>query len=225
MNYFKKLSLCCFFLAISACGGSSSGDDEAQESSQAGTTNVALRTCGQQDGPLRIMPLGDSITHSERGQNSYRRPLWFNLRAANCVIDFVGSRQGVSSGSRNGPSVPARNPDFDQDHEGYWDFRADEVLAFIGQRIDRFLPDVVLIHLGTNDIFQGQSVESTIVDLGSIVSEIRRVRPDVAILLAKVIPSRRQTERLVQLNSRIDALAESLFDTDSTRLVVDKAAG
>lgn len=227
-NSFQRLHLilCAVTLCIfSACGGGSSSDDEefVQEEAEmtAPSASAALRSCGREGGPLRIMPLGDSVTHSERGQNSYRRPLWFNLLAANCVVDFVGSRNGVSTGSRNGPQVPARNPDFDQDHEGYWDYRADEILGFIGSRVQTFSPDVVLIHLGTNDLFQGQSVLSTIDDLARIIDTIRMNRPDVAIVLAKLIPASRANDRISQLNAEIDALAASRFDPFAPLLVVD----
>ena len=33
-------------------------------------------------GPVRILPLGDSITQANRSHNSYRRPLWHMLKEA-----------------------------------------------------------------------------------------------------------------------------------------------
>ena len=45
--------------------------------------------------PIRIMPLGDSITSSIPGQVSYRYWLWSTMNAAGYSVDFVGSLCGV----------------------------------------------------------------------------------------------------------------------------------
>jgi hypothetical protein len=57
--------------------------------------------------PVRIMPLGDSITKGSGSTsfNGYRRPLFKKLEAASHSIDFVGSQLDGSI-------------DFDRNHEG-----------------------------------------------------------------------------------------------------------
>ena len=40
---------------------------------------------------VKIMPLGDSITHGFTNANSYRRVLWKMLTNAGYSVDFVGS--------------------------------------------------------------------------------------------------------------------------------------
>src|SRR5687767_179244 len=105
--------------------------------------------------PYRIMPLGDSITQSDVNHNSYRRPLWKLLQAAHIPVDFVGSLTEHYVPRVNDPP----NPDFDMDHEGHAGLRTDEILAQIPAWAQTYQPDVVLIHLGTNDLMQGQSNE------------------------------------------------------------------
>src|SRR5262245_54038543 len=70
--------------------------------------------------PVRIMPLGDSITQADASHDSYRRPLWKSLQSGGYLVDFVGSS---SMNHMGGPPVR----DFDADHEGHWGWRADEI--------------------------------------------------------------------------------------------------
>lgn len=62
---------------------------------------------------------------------------------------------------------PPANPDFDMDHEGHAGFRADEMAANIQVWAQKVSPDVVLLHIGTNDLCQKQTVASTVNDIGN----------------------------------------------------------
>ena len=74
------------------------------------------------------MPLGDSITQGNTKHNSYRRPLWIELRKAGYNVDFVGSTRENFKGL-------SPLSDFDPDHEGHWGWRVDEAL----ERIDGWM--------------------------------------------------------------------------------------
>jgi acyl-CoA thioesterase-1 len=164
------------------------------------------------------MPIGDSITEAESGHNSYRRVLWNNLKESGCNVDFVGGKSGVRGG------LPL-NEDFDADHEGYWGYRVDQILPFISEKVVTYSPDMVLIHLGSNDVFQEQSIESTIEELGSVIDQVRIHKPDVAILLAQVIPSRRANNQLSLLNQEIFKLGKEKNSVVSPVIVVDQNSG
>jgi len=168
----------------------------------------------------RIMPLGDSITESADGHASYRYWLWHDLLDADYVVDFVGSRYGVHGG------LPLY-PDFDQDHEGHWGWRADQILAQIGGWAAAHQPDVILLHLGHNDLWQGQGVASTIADLEAIVGVIRESRPAAVFLLAQVIPAVPGIglDEIPLLNAEIPGLAERLHTQESPVMVVDQFTG
>ena len=181
------------------------------------TSSAALRTCGLEDAPLRIMPLGDSITESESGYSSYRFPLWQALLAVPCSVDFVGSRNGVSTGDRDSAQVSPAQTNFDQDHEGHWDYRADEILNSIDSWASAAQPDIVLIHLGTNDTRQQDNPLGVVDDIGRIIDRLRVVNPGVSIVIAQIIPSRNDSFRLV--NDAIPALAEAK-DTAQSRVIV-----
>jgi acyl-CoA thioesterase I len=168
----------------------------------------------------RIMPLGDSITEGYTGgYSSYRYWLWNALRAGNYDVDFVGGMHGV-----HGAPTPGR-PDFDQDHEGHSGWRADQVLANAGAWATQHQPDVVLMHLGTNDMLQGQSVSSTITEIGSVVDALRQSRPNVVVLMAQIIPSTINATAIQQLNAQIATLAAQKNTEQSPVVLVDQWGG
>jgi|GEM_PF-1359364 len=171
--------------------------------------------------PTRIMPLGNSITQSYTNYNSYRRPLWHRLRNAGYAVDFVGSQRS----NHNGP--PA-NPDFDLDHEGHSGWRADQLLGSVGSWASTYRPDVVLMHAGSNDMFQSQSVSGTLEELSQIIDRLRAVNPYVTILLAQIIPASDWNGRLARikaLNDAIPGLVTRKHTTQSPILLVDQATG
>jgi len=165
----------------------------------------------------KVMPLGDSITQGHDETNSYRRPLWKRLAAGR--FDFVGSQRENHLG-------PPPNPDFDLDHEGHWGWRADQVLAEVGGWAGTYRPDVVLLHLGSNDVFADQSTSSTLGELGAIVERLRGANSRVTVLLAQLIPTSRDAQPGIErLNAGIPGLAAQLDSSASRVVVVDQSAG
>lgn len=167
---------------------------------------------------IRIMPLGDSITQADRNHNSYRRPLWLKLRAAGYDVNFVGSTKSNYLGN-------APKSDFDQDHEGHWGWEVDEVLAQVDRWSATAKPDVVLIHLGTNNILRGQSFESTIAELRKLVETMRQQNPRLKILIAQLIPSSGSEALTQQFNQQIAMLARSINSQTSPVILVDQFSG
>jgi len=187
-------------------GACSSETDNAHRARASGTT-------------ANIMPLGDSITESSKDLPSYRFYLWHLALARGYRIDFVGSRHGVANG-------PPASPDFDTDHEGHSGWRADEILDHIHSWAAEASPDVVLIHLGHNDLCQGQSIASTAADIGGIIDELRNVNPSVRILLAEVIASSSTCHAgIPALNAQLSRLAADKRRADSPVVLVDQYTG
>lgn len=166
---------------------------------------------------IRIMPLGDSITQGDKNYNSYRRLLWKQLYNEGYNFDFVGSTQQNFMGA---PPVS----DFDLDHEGHWGRRVDQILENIGGWVRTTQPDIVLIHLGTNDIIQGQSVESTIAELKELIYKIRNINPRIKILIAQIIPCGEKAQ-VRQLNAVIAQLASQTNSSESPVISVDQFSG
>ncbi|HKY72490.1 MAG TPA: SGNH/GDSL hydrolase family protein [Nitrospira sp.] len=163
------------------------------------------------------MPLGDSITQSSKGLDSYRYYLWHRLIDKGYRVDFVGSKHGVGDG------LPP-DTDFDMDHEGHAGWRADEILTQVQAWAAAASPDVVLVHIGTNDLSQGQTVGSTVSDIGSIIDELRSVNPRIHILLAQLI-AKAGVPSVAVLNARLPSLVDDKQQADSPLVLVDQYTG
>jgi lysophospholipase L1-like esterase len=123
----------------------------------------------------RIMPLGDSITVGVQSTdfNGYRRPL--ALLLAKYKVNFVGSMHW------------AGNPDFDRDNEGHGGWKAGQIRDNVYNWLVANPADIVLLHIGTNDIVHNQKAEDIIIEIEQIVDEIHRYNSNVVIILAQII--------------------------------------
>jgi lysophospholipase L1-like esterase len=176
---------------------------------------------------LRIYPLGDSITlgvstdmPTRYSPGGYRSALDALLSDERIRHLFVGTRQTNSS-----PSLEARGQDH---HDGHSGFRIDQVSTDLdGQGVVRadesgywltgtpehaaIYPNVVIIHLGTNDIAQwydpgvhyptpssladysdpaqrAQFVADLRLRLKALVDKIIALRPSAQIILSSIVP-------------------------------------
>ena len=187
---------------------------------------LSLSQISAQD-TLRIMPLGNSITHAEnQGGNSYnswRRPLFFQLQtlfAAPDTFDLIGSQNTAFD------DQPFPDPDFDPDHEGHWGWRADQIEDSLGSWIRSIdTPDMVLLHLGTNDCWQSQSVLSTMIELAAIIDTLRTYNPQVTTLIAQLIPHFSANACINELNDSIAAWVPTLNQSGSRVILVDQNTG
>ncbi|MDP9818935.1 SGNH/GDSL hydrolase family protein [Spirilliplanes yamanashiensis] len=125
--------------------------------------------------PLRIMPLGDSITlgRGDRLRDGYRRELGALLTAAGVHHDFVGSQRDGT-----GPDI---------DHEGHSGWTITEARGRVGGWLAAARPDVVLLDLGTNDMIQGIDPGYAPVRLADLVDTILAWSPDVRVVVATLI--------------------------------------
>jgi lysophospholipase L1-like esterase len=166
---------------------------------------------------VKVMPLGDSITQSTTGLASYRYYLWHLLLRNGYQVDFVGSEHGVGGG-------PPAHSDFDMDHEGHSGWRADQIATHVHAWAAAASPDVVLLHIGTNDLWQRQSVASTVTDIGDIIDTLRTVNPRIRILLAQLI-AQTGDSFISSLNAALPALAAGKNRPESPIILVDQFTG
>lgn len=167
--------------------------------------------------PVRIMPLGDSITEGTSGDATWRYWLQKSVEAEGCVVDYVGSRRGVLHGK-------PRFSDFDPDHEGHWGWTTAQVKAQIDRWARDAKPGIVLLHLGTNDL--GSDPGRIVANLGAIVASLRGANPMVEIYLARLIPAGGVPDEVMERTN--DAIARLAADRDrpqSRLIVVDQYTG
>lgn len=178
-----------------------------------------------QSEPVTILPLGDSITEGDTTYNSYRRNLWHMLQDAGYNVDFIGSETNNSGG-------PAPDPDFDLDHEGHAGWRADQIVdRGLATWLAAYTPDIVLLHIGSNDLTRVNRnnviVQGTLNDTAEIIAVLRADNPNVTILLAQLIPSCKAIldANIVTYNQELPNFAAEQSTPNSPVILVDQFTG
>ena len=142
---------------------------------------------------VKILPLGDSITDGDGQHDSYRRPLWHLLHSDGIQVDFIGSKRLNGYHDESPP-----HPDFDQDHEGHSGWTARDIITGpagwdnqrgnIHEWLLTYKPDIVLLHIGTNDVFKCTPIYDIVEAIRSVVMTSHEANPQVAVILAKITP-------------------------------------
>lgn len=179
-------------------------------------------TPGVDTEPRRILPLGDSIT--EGVPYTYRYPLHSMLQDADYAFDFVGSHQ---EGAWEYPDG------WDMDHEGHSGWRTYDIADHLEEWLEGYTPDIVLIHLGTNDagttVFseEGYTIEDSTQAMTSIVSQLRADNPNVQLYLAQILPiygdasDKPMNDFVNEWNLVLADLAQSQSTADAPIVLVD----
>ncbi|MFJ2261526.1 FG-GAP-like repeat-containing protein [Streptomyces sp. NPDC087844] len=126
--------------------------------------------------PLRVMPMGDSITTGvgSSDMSGYRDSLFADLGNDNGV-DFVGTQQGG-----DGP---------DMDHEGHSGWRIDQISAFASCWVESLRPNVVTLHVGTNDLNQFYDTGNAPARLNGLIDMLQQKSPGVTVVVATLVPT------------------------------------
>ena len=184
--------------AIGGIGGRGAGGSGAGgRGTGGGGSGVGGATgLGGQPGVLRIMPLGDSITAA----TCWRALLWQQLNQAGLQgrFDLVGSN--TSNGDAAGGCAPSNA---DANNEGHSSCLITEIINNVNAQSTRgcnttlsaLTPalvsdraDVVLMHFGTNDVWNNIQAAPILTAFGTMVDSLRAVNPRVVVLVAQIIP-------------------------------------
>lgn len=167
------------------------------------------------DDTARIMPLGDSITQGISSgivdtayQVSYRKELWDSLKAAGYNVDFVGSLS-------NGQAYAG----FDPHHEGHPGLRDDEVAAGVYGWLVKNPADLVLLHIGTNEVNPSSG------DVETILKEIDRFSENIVVILARIINRATYSSLTTQFNDNVETMAQARIASGDKIVLVDMEEG
>jgi len=130
---------------------------------------------------VKILPLGDSITHGYTSRGGYRYPLEKLLDNRGISIDFVGSQSSKRDSFFDGNDV---------DHEGHLGWRIDQISAKVPEWMGYQKPDVVLLMIGTNDVYQKFDVMRAPQRLRSLVQKILMLDPQVRVVVGSLFPAK-----------------------------------
>ena len=142
---------------------------------------------------LRIMPLGDSITYglNHPDQGAYRTELGKKLAKAGVGVDFVGSM-------RSGPEGT------DRDNEGHIGWRIGQIAARADEWMATYRPQVVLLHIGTNDMRSDDEALGASDRLSALIDQLLAADPKVHVVVAEIVGSD-DADHDGQFQRRIDA--------------------
>lgn len=152
---------------------------------------TVLCAVGASKAALNILPLGDSITF---GCGSDVVPGYW----ATCPTDAGGYRWPLyqyATAAGWGPFVyvgsvnmtgPTDMPVEQRRHEGHPGWRTDQILAVNATWLS-YSPDIILIHLGTNDIGQARSVPSILANMATLLQLIQEKRPLAKVYVATIL--------------------------------------
>ncbi|RST05608.1 hypothetical protein EF910_12465 [Streptomyces sp. WAC07149] len=127
---------------------------------------------------VRVMPLGDSITYGQGSSNEsgYRLPLQgLAAKQSRYALDFVGSLE-------HGP-MP------DSAHEGHAGYTIERIRAGADRWLAAAQPDVVLLHIGINDLNQGADPGQAADQASALVDQVFAARPGVTVVMEGLIPT------------------------------------
>jgi Ca2+-binding RTX toxin-like protein len=134
--------------------------------------------------PLKIMPLGDSITKGVLGESTYydndssggyRTGLWNRFVADGLKVDFVGSQS-------HGPTSLS-----DRDHQGHGGWTMNQIAGSVNGWLNTSQPDVTLLMIGTNDA-RTDSVSTMINELSTLIDQVTTQSPNTQLLVASIPP-------------------------------------
>jgi lysophospholipase L1-like esterase len=167
--------------------------------------------------PVRIMPLGDSIT---AWPDSYRGYLYQWLQSQGRNIDFVGTQQWQPTvggdANHQGHGGYTIGPDSNVD----WQGTPGNLDYIVPTAIPVTQPDIILLAIGANDIAGGGTIASEAPNrLAALVTKIRQYAPNSWIIVGDQLPNRWSPNSSPTIDA-LNARARSLGEASATDRVV-----
>ena len=165
--------------------------------------------------PVKILPMGDSITAGYTNNSAWSVPFEYGYRAAlytllkNAGYDFqfVGASPepfnnafgDPTLGGTVYPTLELRDPGINQNfHRGYGGISINTLNNSVASYLAADNPDVILLMIGTNGI--GASSPS---QLNTLVNSIFTAKPSVRLIVAQIIPKFSYNPDVVSYNTYI----------------------
>ena len=170
--------------------------------------------------PTRVLVVGDSVTHGDAGEYTWRYFSWKGLQETGADVDFVGPHRGTFTDADPFGGHYA-DPDFDTDHAArrglsmwetlYWN---SDTAPSVESLVVAHEPDVVVEALGVNDFqFLDQTAADLTENAKAFVARARAVRPDVDVVLASIPQT--WIDEVPAYNAALPGLAASLSTPES----------
>lgn len=184
-----------------------------------GTGPGGYQPCPTNGDPCKILPLGDSITWGIQYDGAYRVELFTKAVKDGKKITFTGSLS-------NGPAMVSGQP-FPKNNEGHSGWTIDQDAGLVPSPAFNTIPNIVLLHIGTNDIYAA-SGQATMPDrLGKLIDKVIAAAPDALVVVAKITPLSNSSwnTTIKTYNDAIPGVVKTRADAGKHVIVVDCNTG
>lgn len=150
----------------------------------------------QATGPLRVMFVGDSMTHGRAGSATYRYWMWREFVRQGVPAHFVGPRTDLSTRYVGDAEVTEGYEHLDHGFAGELAHAAQARSTFsyhlprITEEAETYRPDVVVLQLGFNDT-GAHDAPRIAADTAELLRRVWAVDPDIRIVLGEIPPTTR----------------------------------
>ena len=187
-----------------------------------------------------ILPMGNSITQGYGLNNgtppiseriSYRLQLLNDLVAAGYSIDYIGHMNTGYDLMTDADHCGVMG--FRDQHvlrllqDGYDDLNNDQVTPGSEPYLDIFTPDIILLHIGTNDIINGEGPDATTVS--QVLDEIDSWESDngahITVFISRIINRYPNDATVTQFNDNVAAMVAGRADPSIILVDMESGAG
>jgi hypothetical protein len=171
-----------------ASAGGSSADAGAPAAGGVPSTGETPATSPFPSGVMRpqVMIVGDSIT---AGPGCYKKYLLADLNAAGYTnFDFVGEYSDDCGGGVRHSAVSCSTAQQYTEPTFTLGANCNNLGPFPGlaSLVDEYRPDLLMIQLGVNDVWNGASIDTILGDYTTLVQQARAQNPSVVVALAQI---------------------------------------
>jgi hypothetical protein len=224
----------------SATGGADAGsvDTRGAVDAAADTTATGFDPCPTNGDPCKVLPLGDSITLGTNYPGGYRIKLFTHTVTDQKNITFVGYDTANPPDSTSLSKLGAASSKFVPKHEGHFAWTIQQVddlitgvstgsqdgVNYTGKKIVADAkPNIVLVHLGTNDMQQQPSGATD--RLGKLIDHVVTDAPNAVVVVASIIPLPQYASNVTSFNQAIPGIVKQRADAGKHVVYVDQFAG
>jgi lysophospholipase L1-like esterase len=163
------------------------------------------------DAAIKVMVVGDSISHGHEGDWTWRYRIWEWFRQEHIPVRFVGPFAGTLPVDEPHPPCPPRldddppelPPPFRTDggyaagvdrefltnsgHFSAWGRQVNQAKDLIAEQVATYQPDFCLVELGFNDLgWRVCNPVEAIAGMKHLIDQARSARPDVKFAIANI---------------------------------------
>jgi lysophospholipase L1-like esterase len=190
-------------------------------------------------GACKILPLGDSITYGINYGGGYRIKLAIHAATDQKNITYVGYDTGNPPDSTALGKLGTAKADYVNKHEGHsgWTIQQDDDIVtgkstttndgtnYTGKKVVAdFMPNIILLHIGTNDMYGGDPGGAP-TRLGKLIDDIVAAAPDALLVVSNIIPYPAGASTVATYNKAVPGVVQQRATAGKHILFVDQFTG